>query len=87
MSAKLFETVCFSPDILNYRARSILQTATVGSASGFAPYFDAGLTGQGQVVGIADTGLDVTSCYFADQSGSVPPSLYTSPVFDRWALS
>lgn len=60
----------------NYRARSIVQTGTAGNTAGFAPYTDAGVTGKGQVVGVADTGLDESSCYFYDNNaGFIPRTL------------
>jgi subtilisin family serine protease len=34
------------------------------------PYSEAGLTGSGQVVGVADTGLDDLSCFFRDYPSS-----------------
>eukprot|EP00549_Striatella_unipunctata_P002687 CAMPEP_0118673514 /NCGR_PEP_ID=MMETSP0800-20121206/366_1 /TAXON_ID=210618 ORGANISM="Striatella unipunctata, Strain CCMP2910" /NCGR_SAMPLE_ID=MMETSP0800 /ASSEMBLY_ACC=CAM_ASM_000638 /LENGTH=114 /DNA_ID=CAMNT_0006568589 /DNA_START=417 /DNA_END=757 /DNA_ORIENTATION=+ len=30
------------------------------------PFFDAGITGFGQVVAVSDSGLDTGSCYFKD---------------------
>lgn len=39
--------------------------------------------GDGQIVSIADTGCDVTSCYFYDSGGAVTPSDITSPVYDH----
>lgn len=56
-------------ETLNYRARSIVQNGNAGSTTGFAPYTEAGLTGLGQIVGVADTGLDESSCYFYDVAG------------------
>jgi len=35
------------------------------------PWFDAGLTGAGQVVSVSDTGLDMNNCYFLDATGTV----------------
>lgn len=32
----------------------------------------SGLTGEGQIVGIADTGIDFTSCYFHDPMHKPP---------------
>lgn len=70
------------PVLLNYRARSIQQTAQVGSSSNYAPYAAAGLLGDGQVVTIADTGVDSFSCYFYDSQGQVTPSDVSSPHYD-----
>jgi len=35
------------------------------------PFFDVGLDGSGQVIGISDTGLDTDNCYFWDETGEV----------------
>jgi len=41
----------------------------------------SGLRGDGQVVGVVDSGLDVTSCYFSDPSGSsMTPSDVSAPI-------
>jgi subtilisin family serine protease len=52
--------------ILNYHARGIIQS---GSADD-SPFSAAGILGKGQVVGVADTGLDDLSCYFYDTSNN-----------------
>jgi subtilisin family serine protease len=82
---------------LNYRSRGIQESATVGSSQQTSPYTslprsirlltsdsitDAGLTGAGVVVGIADTGLDENSCYFSDSTGRVSRSLPSAPIRD-----
>ena len=36
------------------------------------PIFDHGIRGQGQVIGILDTGIDIDSCYFADDLHGLP---------------
>ncbi len=41
---------------------------------GVTPLFEAGLLGQGQVIGIVDTGIDADHCFFADPEGD-PPAL------------
>ena len=51
---------------LNIYARGITQTGTPGDES-------FGLTGSGQVVGVADTGVDDLSCFFVDDSGTITP--------------
>ena len=38
----------------------------MGYITGFAPYTDRLLRGDGVVVAVADTGLDDASCYFSD---------------------
>lgn len=66
---------------MNYRSRSIQQSATVGVDLSFSPYTFAGLMGNGQLVSVADTGVDDTSCYFSDTvNGQVPRSDSASPV-------
>lgn len=72
----------FSVELFNYRARSIPQTAKVGYDASVEPFTAAGLLGDGQIIGIADTGVDVMSCYFYDAQGKVPPSSITTPVSD-----
>ena len=67
---------------MNYRARSIQQSGVADPALSNSPYTNAGLKGDGQVVGIGDTGLDVTSCYFSDSQGSVSTSAIDSPYFN-----
>ena len=44
-----------------------------GSTYGGTPLYDHGLHGEGQVVAVLDTGVDVTICYFAEADGSLPP--------------
>ena len=61
------------PELLNYRSRSIEQSSSPGTASQNNPYSANGLLGTGQVVGIADTGVDSKSCYFYDSNGNVAP--------------
>jgi hypothetical protein len=41
---------------------------------GATPVFAAGLRGQGQIVGIMDTGIDIDMCFFADSDLGDPPS-------------
>lgn len=72
-----------SPELLNFRARSIPQTAQVGSDLLNMPYTAAGLMGDGQVVAIADTGVDSFSCFFYDPQGQVSPHQLSSPFYDN----
>lgn len=37
------------------------------------PLFDHGLYGQGQIVGVIDTGIDADMCYFRDEARGLPP--------------
>jgi subtilisin family serine protease len=67
---------------MNFRARSIQQSAQVGSSSDYDPYSAAGLLGDGQIVTIADTGVDYFSCYFYDSQGQIEPSDVSNPKYD-----
>eukprot|EP00588_Corethron_pennatum_P009085 CAMPEP_0194270124 /NCGR_PEP_ID=MMETSP0169-20130528/4172_1 /TAXON_ID=218684 /ORGANISM="Corethron pennatum, Strain L29A3" /LENGTH=884 /DNA_ID=CAMNT_0039012057 /DNA_START=1 /DNA_END=2656 /DNA_ORIENTATION=+ len=53
------------PKLLNTEALWITQG---GGVSGYSPFYDAGLRGEGQVVAVSDTGLDTGSCYFRDEN-------------------
>ena len=61
------------PILLNYDARGLLQSGVAGKN----PLTDIGLLGEGQVVGVADSGLDDKSCFFWDNSNSYS-SVYTT---------
>lgn len=52
--------------LLNDTSRWVIQSYVPGST----PMSDAGLDGAGQIVGVADTGLDVDMCFFRDPSGA-----------------
>ncbi|MBN2056117.1 S8 family serine peptidase, partial [bacterium] len=44
-----------------------------GPDAGFAtPIFDQGIHGEGQIVGLADTGVDIDMCYFWDSTQGLP---------------
>lgn len=60
------------------------QSAIGGQSSqSTTPYSVQGLLGANQVVAIADTGVDISSCYFSDPSGKfVTPSDIFSPKTD-----
>lgn len=51
----------------NLEAVPIVQNGSADAALALA---DAGLLGQGQVVGYIDTGLDIDSCFFRDSTGA-----------------
>lgn len=53
------------PRLLNYLARGICQTGDPQSY----PMSEEGLTGVGEIVGVADSGLNDGSCFFWDDSG------------------
>ncbi|GLC56454.1 hypothetical protein PLESTB_001106400 [Pleodorina starrii] len=48
----------------------------------YRPYWSAGLQGQGEIVGVGDTGLDIDSCYFDDPRYS---GGYAAALADEWA--
>ncbi|CAM9857304.1 unnamed protein product [Pylaiella littoralis] len=52
-------------ELLNAVASAVTQSATTTNT----PLFDAGLTGVGEVIQVVDSGLDETSCFFADDDG------------------
>lgn len=55
---------------LNDRAVRTLQS---GSFAGTTPYFEQGIFGTGQVIGICDSGVDIDSCFFRQPGGGLPP--------------
>lgn len=44
------------------------------------PWFDAGLYGNGQVVAVGDTGLDINNCYFQDTNAGDAPYEYPTNI-------
>ena len=52
----------------NKYAQGITQSQVVGRT----PAWDVGLRGEGEIVGIGDTGVDWDSCYFWDPNGTIP---------------
>ena len=83
--ADLIERAAGSPKVLrvalsaplktvNYEARGITESGVAG----YEPYRMAGLTGKNQVCGLADTGVDDTSCFLVDNSDA-----YYGPRTDR----
>lgn len=60
--------------------RTLLNDTTVwvgqsGLSGGqTTPIFSQGIFGQGQTVGIIDTGIDADACYFRDTSRGLPPT-------------
>ena len=50
-----------------------------GSPSGPTPLHDRGLHGEGQIIAIVDTGLDINNCFFAEYDGRLPPFNTGSP--------
>lgn len=54
--------------VVNYAARGCVQSGVAEQE----PFSAAGFTGAGQVIGIADSGLDDSSAFFMDDSGAYP---------------
>lgn len=52
------------PVLLNYDAKGVAQSGVAGWNS----FHDKGITGENQIVGIADSGLNDYSCFFYDNS-------------------
>lgn len=48
----------------------------------FRSIWDKGLRGEGQVVQVADTGVDQNHCLFKDDTGNVPTTTNTLNYFD-----
>jgi hypothetical protein len=44
-----------------------------GSANGATPLYDHGIHGEGQIIAVLDTGVDINSCYFAEGDNAPPP--------------
>jgi hypothetical protein len=59
---------------LNDRTAGTIQSGTQGKEMGQTPIWAHGIRGEGQIVGMADTGLDANSCYF---NGDALPVLNT----------
>jgi hypothetical protein len=82
-SSVLSVTLQGRPVLLNYEAKPFTQS---GSSS--TPFSNAGIYGSGQIVGVADSGLDDFSCYFWDNSGAysnpaTARSSYLTPSLER----
>ncbi len=54
--------------LLNHASVWVCQSGDSGST----PIFDRGLHGEGQVIGIMDTGLDIDDCRFEDEAVGLP---------------
>lgn len=68
---KLFAVCLFAA--LAHANETSIHTLQSGSQFGPMPLFDHGLHGEGQIVAVLDTGVDYSSCYFAEESGTLPP--------------
>eukprot|EP01032_Pedospumella_encystans_P014144 gene14144-16268_t len=67
-------SIAHSPQLQNFKARSIVQSSRTSQYLVDSPYTKKGLSGRGQIVMVADTGCDIKSCYFADPNCTVLPS-------------
>eukprot|EP00804_Cyclotella_cryptica_P011584 CCRYP_012102-RA/>CCRYP_012102-RA protein AED:0.01 eAED:0.01 QI:401/0.87/0.88/1/0.75/0.66/9/4552/1275 len=69
-------------ELHNVKAQWVLQGSVTAndSTTWRRPLFDAGLDGNGQIVSVSDTGLDVNNCYFKDASGN-------GNIFSKWDTS
>jgi len=56
---------------LNDETQEVLQS---GSVAGGTPIWDAGIHGEGQIIGHMDSGIDPDHCFFYDQSQPLPGS-------------
>jgi hypothetical protein len=73
LSVILTATFAASANEISYRS---LQSG--GQFTG-TPLYDHGIHGEGQVVAVLDTGVDYSSCYFAEANGALPPINTGSP--------
>jgi len=56
-----------------FRLRNKWSKGIIQSGQAFhTPLFDKGITGEGQIIGIADTGIDMNLCFFKDTARSIP---------------
>lgn len=63
-----------------YRINNFAEVRMMQSGGGTeTPIWDVGLTGAGQVIGVADTGIDLDACFFRDPSGLWPRFCYGKP--------
>lgn len=58
--------------LFNGRSAGSVQTGMQGSAMEQTAIWQHGLRGEGQVVGLIDTGVDADACWFRDASGKLP---------------
>ncbi|MCP4662096.1 MAG: S8 family serine peptidase [bacterium] len=58
--------------LLNDTSIWVGQSGTGGGQA--TPVFDQGIYGEGQIVGVLDTGIDPDMCYFRDTTQGLPPT-------------
>jgi len=62
-----------------FRIRNKWAQGIIQSGKAFAtPIFTRGLTGTGQIIGIADTGIDMNLCFFKDEANAQPVNRFDS---------
>jgi hypothetical protein len=66
---------------LNSRTAGTIQSGVQGRDMGQTPIWAHGIRGEGQIVGMADTGLDANSCYF---NGDALPAVNTWSTADGY---
>jgi hypothetical protein len=62
---------------LNQKGTSIVQA--VDRKTTTHPLWDAGLNGEGQIIQVVDTGVDLHSCFFEDESSTPTPPFNHDP--------
>ena len=71
------EVKWIEPEMVHYTSnkfsRYVTQSYTEPGTSGKTSIWDKGLHGEGQVVGIGDSGLDIGSCFFNDPNNAYGP--------------
>ena len=55
--------------MLDTAANQLVQSGGVGDGDGATPVWAMGLHGEGEVIGMADTGLDTGHCAFEEAAG------------------
>eukprot|EP00003_Mantamonas_plastica_P015528 TRINITY_DN262_c0_g1_i11.p1 TRINITY_DN262_c0_g1~~TRINITY_DN262_c0_g1_i11.p1 ORF type:complete len:1235 (+),score=274.30 TRINITY_DN262_c0_g1_i11:26-3730(+) len=60
------------PQLQMAKLNKFAHWVTQSNRNNDSPFWDAGLQGQGQIVGCADTGIDYDSCYFIDHNVALP---------------
>ncbi|HEX9986821.1 MAG TPA: S8 family serine peptidase [Thermoanaerobaculia bacterium] len=75
---KLFAALLMLAVPLSANEQSV-RSLQSGSPIGGTPLYDRGLHGENQIVAVLDTGLDWTSCYFAEPDATPPPFNTGSP--------
>src|SRR5262249_37222057 len=64
--------------IENDKSAGTIQSGVQGAAAAQTPIWQHGIRGEGQVVGLIDTGVDADSCYFADTVGLPPTNTWSA---------